>query len=474
MSRFRRVVVLHKHFRDIWREDKLVEFRSCNVALRFVPGLLVLFCLGARWRRRGMETMLLAEVLEIVDLPCREACLRFPKEAGACKLSHMARCWTGGKVRCIVLSRARPATEYVNLSAGCLGFVGQFESTTGTPRFCHRDDLHKAMAVTLNSRLTVSIILKRSWPLTVNSNPRRPVEGIEGGGVGTAVEVDGGGDGSLHFQMLWDAKNEPDPIVGKAPYATAKGEFKGYQMTFRPVKVPENGSCAYVAMILSIYFLLKNKNTAVLLDRLDVVECTRVNIVAAYGKKIVESDKALSEQDREKLANATKFREMIATHFCDNKSKFYEYFKDKNPGDYGGTSCTVPVAQSWSAVSKRWSDFIKSSYWDNVLAKILEDLFPSLSIVLLVSEKPLLGGMGHLWFYDEEYHQVLTSKVEKMRIVLHFISPAVRRPYSCHNLRPRSIGTSDFNHYEPVQLEVDPRFHFPAMDQASRTKPTGQ
>ena len=122
--------------------------------------------------------MLLAEVLEIVDLPCREACLRFPKEAGACKLSHMARCWTGGKVRCIVLSRARPATEYVNLSAGCLGFVGQFESTTGTPRFCHRDDLHKAMAVTLNSGLTVSIILKRSWPLTVNSNPRRPVEGI--------------------------------------------------------------------------------------------------------------------------------------------------------------------------------------------------------------------------------------------------------------------------------------------------------
>jgi hypothetical protein len=120
-----------------------------------------------------METMLVAEVVEIVDLPCREACLRFPVEAGACKLSSMARSWRGGKVRCIVLSGARPAADYINLSAGCLGFVSQFESTTGTPRFCHVSDLHKTMAVTLNSGLTASINLKRSWPLTANSNPSR-------------------------------------------------------------------------------------------------------------------------------------------------------------------------------------------------------------------------------------------------------------------------------------------------------------
>jgi hypothetical protein len=421
-----------------------------------------------------METMLLAEVLEIVDLPCREACLRFPKEAGACKLSHMARCWTGGKVRCIVLSRARPATEYVNLSAGCLGFVGQFESTTGTPRFCHRDDLHKAMAVTLNSGLTVSIILKRSWPLTVNSNPRRHVKGIEGGGVGTAVEVDGGGDGSLHFQMRWDAKNEPDPIVGKAPYATAKGEFKGYQMTFRPVKVPENGSCAWNAICLSIYFLLKDKNPDTLVDYLGLVEFTNVNRIAGFGKKIVEFDKALSEQDRKKLEYATEFREMIATHFGEHKIKFYEHFKDKNPGDYGGTSCGVPAGPTWPAVSKRWYDFIMSSYWDNVLAIILEDLFPFLSIVLMFSESPLLRSVGQLWFYDGEHSQELTAKDEKMRVVLHVINPTVRRLHGSRKLRTRNTETSDFNHYEPVQLDVDPQFHFPQMKQASLTKLTGQ
>jgi hypothetical protein len=427
-----------------------------------------------------METMLLAEVLEIVDLPCREACLRFPKEAGACKLSHMARCWTGGKVRCIVLSRARPATEYVNLSAGCLGFVGQFESTTGTPRFCHRDDLHKAMAVTLNSGLTVSIILKRSWPLTVNSNPRRPVEGIEGGGVGTAVEDDGGGDygggdGSSQFEMRWIADNEPSPIVGNSHYATAEGEMKGHQITARPVKVEKNGSCAYIAMCVSIFFLLENKKMDTLEDHLGLVEFTNVNIVAGYGKKIVESDKALSEQDRAKLANATEFREMIKMHFHAYGSNFYQHFKDKNPGDYGGTSCGVTFVQSWPAVRKRWTDFIMSSSWDNVLAIILEDLFPSLSIVRLVSKSPLLrAGMGQLWFYDGESNQELTSKDEKMRIVLHVINPIGRRHRNCHNLRTRTTETSDFNHYEPIQLDVDPKFHFPAMDQATLTKLTGQ
>ena len=132
------------------------------------------------------------------------------------------------------------------------------------------------------------------------------------------------------------------------------------------------------------------------------------------------------------------------------------------------------LGQTWPAVKTRWIDFIKSSYWDNVLAIILEDLFPFLSIVLLVSESPPLQGVGQLWFYDGEHSRELTAKDEEMRVVLHVINPTVRLLHRSRKLSTRNTETSDINHYEPVQLDVDPKFHFPAIDQASLTELTGQ
>jgi len=81
-----------------------------------------------------MDEMVLAEVTDTEDLSMKEACRRFSREAKACKLRRMAKRWRGGKVRCVVLSNARPAPEHINLSAGCLGLASQFVGKNGNPQ----------------------------------------------------------------------------------------------------------------------------------------------------------------------------------------------------------------------------------------------------------------------------------------------------------------------------------------------------
>ena len=88
---FRRLVVHPQYLDAIKRGEKLVEFRSTSVPVPSLQKLRLLFCLGARWRRLGMDEMVLAEVTDTEDLSITEACRRFPREARACKLRRMAK-----------------------------------------------------------------------------------------------------------------------------------------------------------------------------------------------------------------------------------------------------------------------------------------------------------------------------------------------------------------------------------------------
>jgi hypothetical protein len=110
----------------------------------------------------------------------------------------MAKRWRGGKVRCIVLSNARRAPEYINLSAGCLGLASQFVGKNGTPRFCHKRDLHKTVVVTLSDGKVVRQRMVRSWPLIACQNSRRNLrpgnKSVPAGGGEPAVAAGGGGE----------------------------------------------------------------------------------------------------------------------------------------------------------------------------------------------------------------------------------------------------------------------------------------
>ena len=206
LSRFRRVVVHPQHLDAIQSGRKGVEFRSTAVALHFIPGLRLLFCLGARYRRLGMDTMVVAEVVEVVDLPIGQACRRFASEAQACCLRQMARKRRSGLVRCVVLAKARLDHDYINLSAGCLGFVGQFQLGTGTPRFCHRNDLGKSVRVPMSRGKTALCPLIRSWPKPPSTHdcncrrllgkeapsaPHQQVRGVRPGGRGKGTCASG-------------------------------------------------------------------------------------------------------------------------------------------------------------------------------------------------------------------------------------------------------------------------------------------
>ena len=61
---FRRFVVHPEHLDAIKRGKKLVEFRSTCVPVPSLRELRLLFCLGARWKRLGMDEMVLAEVTD--------------------------------------------------------------------------------------------------------------------------------------------------------------------------------------------------------------------------------------------------------------------------------------------------------------------------------------------------------------------------------------------------------------------------
>jgi hypothetical protein len=460
-----------------------------------------------------METMLVAEVVEIVDLPCREACLRFPVEAGACKLSSMARSWRGGKVRCIVLSGARPAADYINLSAGCLGFVSQFESTTGTPRFCHVSDLHKTMAVTLNSGLTVYRILKRSWPLTVNSDPCRLGHGDCGGGVGGGdggCVVGGGGGGCAklsvsnepdsavgaspyaQLSVSWEAENEPDPAVGASPYAVAEGVLMGFRTKAQLMKVLGKGDCLFLALCASIYFQMKDIDDEILMQHLtqpgDVCSPEFVNIkmMAGFGKDIVECKSAYAPK-RKELMFASPFRQFLATRLMNNRLKFKNLLEMAWP-DYASGAKTRGEKRRVDT-KEGWSGYINTggTYWVEPLVALLKDILPSVSVLLLCSYEAVSEGnqSGTLCFFDGKEREFMSSDREKgVRIVLHLINQELRNhlgietkePEHGYNLRTAN-NQSDNNHYEAVHLDVDPRFRFPGMDDESLKKltlPSGQ
>ena len=279
----------------------------------------------------------------------------------------------------------------------------------------------------------------------------------------TAECVDSNGE----FEMKWMKRQDPNPLVGDLPYAEARVTLKGFQMLAQPVKVDgAKHSCAYLAICASMHSLLKRmQNQEILLRYLSSAEITNANIIAAFGKEIVEFDKSAPEQKRHDLGRALEFRTLLANHLEGNHTKFHAHFKDKNPSDYGGEDSGTGGGSK--RVANRWKKFILYSYWDNVLACILSDLMPSLSIITLYSASALDGGKGKLCFFDGDWNQELTSESEKMRIVLHVINPTLGRVRHCYKLRIRDADSSDSNHYEHVLLDVDLKFHFPEMDQAS-------
>jgi len=71
-----------------------------------------------------------------------------------------------------------------------------------------------------------------------------------------------------------------------------------------------------------------------------------------------------------------------------------------------------------------------------------------------------------LHYYDGIANRELSPKdenEEKMRIVLHVVNKSLGRFRHNYKLRARPAESSDYNHYEPVHLAVDPQFHFPQM-----------
>ncbi len=91
---------------------------------------------------------------EIVLLECEEAYTRFFLEAHACNLNFLSKRWRGSSpgndmVQCLVLDKSslRVAHEVCNLSIGKLGVLRQINDTTGTARFCCREDLGKSVTV---------------------------------------------------------------------------------------------------------------------------------------------------------------------------------------------------------------------------------------------------------------------------------------------------------------------------------------
>jgi len=267
----------------------------------------------------------------------------------------------------------------------------------------------------------------------------------------------------------------PNPLVGDAPYAQAKVTMMGHQLTVLPVRVVENGSCVYLAICAAMYLLTKGKDQEILDNYLGTTELTNCNMVAGFGEKIVKCDiRTQGEQGIKSLERASQFRSLLVDCMNGKKDKFFGYFKDKDPRNFcgdseknsgeGQNSDQFKKKKSWKSVSTSWENFIRDEYWDNVLAIILGDLFPSLSIVLLHSGTSLLKGKGLLHFFDGEEQQLLTSRDEKMRIVLHSINPALNLFNRVHHTRPRNSESSDNNHFEYVQLEGDLQFQFPKMD----------
>jgi hypothetical protein len=326
------------------------------------------------------------------------------------------------------------------------------------------------MAVTLKSGLTVYRILKRPWPLTVNSDPCRL-----------------GASPYAQFSVSWEAENEPDPAVGASPYAVAQGVLMGFRTKAQLTKVLGKGDCLFLALCVSIYFQMKDIDEAILMQHLTQPGCVgspelvNIKVMAGFGKDIVECKESRSK--REELMFASPFRQFLSGHLKNNKRKFQQHLPDKACPGYASGSKTRQCVKE-GKTKEGWSGYIetKGTYWVEPLEALLKDILPSVSVLLLCSYEAVSEGNqgGTLCFFDGKEREFMSSDREKgVRIVLHLINRALKdhlgiekkEPEHGYNLRAGK-NQSDNNHYEAVQLDVDPRFRFPGMDDESLKKLT--
>ncbi len=148
-----RLAVVHTHHWEAYaRLLKLVEFRSPRQTIPFFPGMLLLLSLNAAERRTGLSGLLMADVLEVTLLEYREAYAQYPLEAHACNLKSFCKQWNN-TVQCLALDKSslQVAHEICHQAIGNLGVLRQFNDTTGTTRFCCREDLGKTVEVQLST-----------------------------------------------------------------------------------------------------------------------------------------------------------------------------------------------------------------------------------------------------------------------------------------------------------------------------------
>jgi hypothetical protein len=209
-------------------------------------------------------------------------------------------------------------------------------------------------------------------------------------------------------------------------------------------------------------------------------ELVNIKVMAGFGKDIVECKESRS---REELMFASPFRQFLSGHLKNNKRKFQQHLPDKEcPGYASGSKTRQSVKEG--KTKEGWSGYIetKGTYWVEPLDALLKDILPSVSVLLLCSYEAVSEGNqgGTLCFFDGKEREFMSSDREKgVRIVLHLINRELKdhlgiekkEPDHGYNLRAGK-NQSDNNHYEAVQLDVDPRFRFPGMDDESLKKLT--
>jgi hypothetical protein len=283
--------------------------------------------------------------------------------------------------------------------------------------------------------------------------------------------------------------NYPNPVIGGFPYAHAQGVLMGFAMKVQLYEIVGNGDCLFLAICAAIFFQLKDKNEEILRRHLTPTgavtspELVNLNFISGIGERIVNCH---TSSNKSGVSCARQLREHLADHYERNEAKFREHFTESPDDD--GTSSRTRSKSGNSPLVKKWVKYIKTAgnYWVDALSVILQDLLPSVTVLILYSEKTVSADSpsGTLRFFDGPYNELISSNRDKgLRIVLHMINPGLTAhlsvheahlPEHGHNLRrAKRSRPSDANHYEPVQLDVDPRFHFPGMDEALLEKLTG-
>jgi uncharacterized membrane protein YgcG len=193
-------VVHTRHWEAYASRLKLVEFRSPRQTIAFCPGMILLLSMNAYERRTGRSELLMANVLEILLLECKEAYARFPLESHACNLNSLCKRWRGnGMVQCLVLDKSslRIAHEICHLAVGNLGVLRQINGTTGMARFCCREDLGKTVTFRLCTGKRVLCTFAVTWPRESDTTQRRQpaATGDEAGAPRASDGGRGGGGG---------------------------------------------------------------------------------------------------------------------------------------------------------------------------------------------------------------------------------------------------------------------------------------